>query len=203
MTTTLLLIRHGQTDWNVAGRWQGHADIPLNETGKAQANALAERLADWPIKAIYSSDLMRCVQTATAVSNTTGITPIYNPIWRERDVGEFSGFTSQQVREKFPEVWKNAKRGMVDPPNGEAFLDLRKRSMAAFEETIAQHNGDMIAVFSHGGVLHTLIAQIIGIDKDEFGRFTLRGNTGISIIEIEEHGARLTLLNDVNHLSCM
>ncbi|MCP5095378.1 MAG: histidine phosphatase family protein, partial [Chloroflexi bacterium] len=80
MTTTLLLIRHGQTDWNVAGRWQGHADIPLNEIGKAQANALAERLADWPIKAIYRSDLMRCVQTATAVSNTTGITPIYNPI---------------------------------------------------------------------------------------------------------------------------
>ena len=201
MTTTVVLIRHGQTDWNLAGRWQGHADIPLNETGKAQAKALAERLANWPIKAIYSSDLKRCAETATAVANKIGLTPTYKKIWRERDVGEFSGFTGQQIREKFPEIWKNAKRGMIDPPNGETFLDLRKRSMAAFEETIAHHNSEMIAVFSHGGVLHTLIAQIIGIDKNEFGRFTLRGNTGISIIEIKEQDARLTLLNDINHLS--
>jgi broad specificity phosphatase PhoE len=73
---TILLLRHGQTDWNHSGRWQGHADIPLNETGQKQAEALCQRLRSWPIDTIYTSDLQRCVQTAVPLAAELGIEPI-------------------------------------------------------------------------------------------------------------------------------
>lgn len=203
MTTTILFIRHGQTDWNVARRWQGHTDIPLNETGKRQAQALATRLANWPIEAIYSSDLERCVQTAVTLGNATQPkhTPIFDPIWRERDVGVFSGYTREQIQEKFPEVWASRKRGLVDPPDGETAVDLRVRAVKAFQKTISNHNGEMIAIVTHGGILYFLIAELLGLGEgNEYGRFTLRGNTGMSIVEVTNNKPLLTLLNDTSHL---
>jgi probable phosphoglycerate mutase len=106
--TKMLLIRHGLTDWNVAQKWQGHADIPLNETGQKQAAALASRLAAWPLEAVISSDLQRCKQTAVAIASQHNLTSQFDPIWRERDVGDFSGFTSLEAREKYPHIWATA-----------------------------------------------------------------------------------------------
>jgi broad specificity phosphatase PhoE len=200
MTTTLLLIRHGRTDWNVAGKWQGLSDIPLNETGCHQADALAKRLASWPIAAVISSDLQRCVQTAVALATPHNLQPILDPIWRERDVGDFAGLTTEEARARYPELWANTPRGLVDPPNGETNVALRHRALAAYEKVVAAHQGQMVAVVSHGGTLHTLIAHVIGLHGGEFGRFSLRGNTGLSIVEVTEHGPHLTRLNDTSHL---
>jgi probable phosphoglycerate mutase len=200
MKTTLLLIRHGQTDWNVTRRWQGHTDTPLNATGQAQAVALANRLASWPIQTIYSSDLQRCTMTVQPLADATDLEPILDPIWRERDVGEFSGLTGEQARSRFPEVWANGNLGMIDPPNGEKYLDLRARSWSAYEKVVANHPGEMVAIVTHGGVLHTLIGQLIGLDVSRYGRFSMRGNTGLSIVEVNAHGPFLTLLNDTSHL---
>ena len=89
--TTILLVRHGQTAWNANGRWQGHADVPLNETGRGQAEAIAQRLAgqmEWEISALYASDLERAAKTAVIIGNAIGHTPIFDPIWRERDTQE-------------------------------------------------------------------------------------------------------------------
>lgn len=198
--TNILLIRHGLTDWNVAKRWQGHADIPLNETGQKQADALAKRLADWPIDAIISSDLQRCAQTAVALAAQQEVDPVFDPIWRERDVGDFSGLTSEQAQAQFPHIWANGKRGMIDPPNGEPFREVRRRAMAAFEKTANAFSGQTVAVISHGGLLHALIAQLIGVDEAVYGRFSMRGNTGLSIVEVTDNGPYLTLLNDTSHL---
>lgn len=200
-STTILFIRHGQTDWNVAGRWQGHADVPLNEMGRQQARALADRLADWPIEAIYSSDLKRCRETAVSLANITQLTPTFDPIWRERDVGLFSGLTREQIGVKFPELWANRGRGLLDPPEGETAVALRSRVMNAFNQTVANHNGGMIAVVTHGGVLYFLLSQLLGMGEgNEYGRFTMRGNTGLSIVEIAENLPLITLLNDTSHL---
>jgi broad specificity phosphatase PhoE len=200
MTTTLLLIRHGRTDWNVAGKWQGLSDIPLNETGCHQAEALAKRLASWPIEAIISSDLQRCVQTAVPLATPHHLQPIFDPIWRERDVGDFAGLTGEEARARYPEVWVNTPHGLVDPPNGETNAALHLRALAAYEKVLAAYTGQMVAIVSHGGTLHTLIAELIGLLGTEFGRFSLRGNTGLSIIEVTEHGPYLTRLNDTSHL---
>lgn len=200
MTTTLLLIRHGLTDWNMAQRWQGHADIPLNETGRQQAAALASRLAGWPVEAVISSDLQRCAQTAVALAAPHHLQPIFTPHWRERHVGDFEGLTTDEVQTRFPELWANSSRGFVDPPNGEAFPALRQRVLAAYDTVLADFNNRMVAIVSHGGTLHTLIREVIGLNGEVYGRFSLRGNTGLSVIEVTSRGAYLTRLNDTSHL---
>jgi broad specificity phosphatase PhoE len=197
---TILLLRHGQTDWNHSGRWQGHADIPLNETGQKQAEALCQRLRSWPIDTIYTSDLQRCVQTAEPLAAELGIAPIKKKVWRERDVGDFSGLTGEQAREQFPDVWARTTRGMIDPPNGEAFTDVLSRAWRAYESVRNTHSAGMVAVITHGGLLHALLGQVMGIDPAIYGRFSMRGNTGLSIIEVNSHGAVVTRLNDTSHL---
>jgi 2,3-bisphosphoglycerate-dependent phosphoglycerate mutase len=197
---TILLTRHGQTDWNRVGRWQGHTDIPLNETGQQQAQALCQRLHGWPIETIYSSDLQRCVQTAVPLANALGLEPILTPIWRERDVGDFSGLTGEQAREQYPEVWQKSLRGMVDPPNGEPFAEVLARAWRAYETVTAVHHKGMVAVVTHGGLLHALLGQVMGIDATVYGRFSMRGNTGLSMVEVNSHDPVVTRLNDTSHL---
>lgn len=197
---TILLTRHGQTDWNKAGRWQGHTDIPLNEAGQQQAAALGQRLQSWPIDTIYTSDLQRCVQTAVPLANTLALEPIKAPIWRERDVGDFGGLTGEQAREQYPEIWAAATRGMIDPPNGETFAELQQRAWRAFESVVAAHHEGMVLVVSHGGLLHALLGQVLGIDSAIYGRFSMRGNTGLSVIEVNDRGPVVVRLNDTSHL---
>jgi broad specificity phosphatase PhoE len=200
MTTTILLIRHGQTDWNVARRWQGHWDEPLNRLGLAQAHALARRLATWPIRAIYSSDLARAAQTADILGRALDLEPIYDAAWRERHVGDFQGLTSEEAQAQFPHIWAEMARGIVNPPNGEHVLELHTRVTAAFERLVTGHEGQVIAVISHGGALGSVISHVLGIPPGKYGRFSLRGNTGLSIVEAGSHGPRLVLLNDTCHL---
>lgn len=197
---TILLLRHGQTDWNKAGKWQGHTDIPLNETGLQQAAALGERMSVWPIDTIYTSDLQRCVQTAVPLANALGLQLIETKIWRERDVGDFSGLTGEQARAHYPEIWAKATRGMIDPPNGEPFAEVQNRAWRALESVTAVHEQGTVAVFSHGGLLHALLGQVMGIDPAVYGRFSMRGNTGLSIIEVNSRGPIVTRLNDTSHL---
>lgn len=201
MTTTILLIRHGQTDWNAQSRWQGHLDIPLNETGQAQTQALARRLASWPIQAVYSSDLQRAAMTAVPLAAALNQQPTFDPLWRERDVGDFGGLTSQEAKERYPDIWATMKNGLLTPPNGEDWQSLRARAAAAFEQVAARHEGEMVAVVSHGGTLVNVIAHVLEMPVDRYGRFRLSGNTGLSIVEItEERGPYLTLLNGTSHL---
>jgi broad specificity phosphatase PhoE len=198
--TTLLLIRHGQTDHNAAGRWQGHLDVPLNENGQAQAQALAQRLADWPIEAVYSSDLQRAAQTAVAIATPHTLQPTFDPIWRERDVGAFQSLNSQEIQTKFPAVWADMlKTGVLNPPNGEHQTSLRERAERALAQVLSQHEGQMIAIVSHGALLNGLISNVLGIPRERFGRFRLNGNTGLSIVENNSRGPVLTLLNDTSH----
>ena len=197
---TILLTRHGETDWNKAGRWQGHADIPLNEKGHQQAAALCQRLQSWPIETVYTSDLQRCVQTAVPLAKALDIQPTLAPIWRERDVGDFSGMTGDQARDHYPEIWANAVRGMVDPPNGEPFAQVLSRAWQAFESVVEAHDTGMVAVVTHGGLLHALLGQVMGIDQAVYGRFSMRGNTGLSMIEVNDRGHVVTRLNDTSHL---
>jgi 2,3-bisphosphoglycerate-dependent phosphoglycerate mutase len=200
MTTTLLLIRHGETDWNRAGRWQGHQDIPLNQTGIEQAEALAQRLANWPISHIYSSDLQRAAQTAAILGQELAVDPTYDPIWRERDVGLFGGLTTPEVVTTYPDVWSQADKGILEPPEGEPYEVLYQRAGTALNRLLDQHNGDMVAVVSHGAMLHAVAANVLGITAGQYGRISFRGNTGLTIVEAKEEQLTLVRLNDISHL---
>jgi broad specificity phosphatase PhoE len=200
MTTTILLIRHGQTDWNVARRWQGHEDRPLNPVGVAQAQALARRLAGWPIQAVYSSDLRRAAVTAETLGQALGLQPIYDPAWRERHVGDFQGLTDEEVRARFAHILAR-EDGIMNPPNGEQYRAVRARVAAAFNALLERHENEMAAVISHGGTLNALISHALGFPTDRYAPISLRGNTGLSVIEVGPWGPRLTLLNDTSHLT--
>jgi broad specificity phosphatase PhoE len=150
----LLLARHGETDWNRDGRFQGHADPPLNERGRRQARALAELLAGEPIEAVYSSDLLRAQETAQIVAMQLGLDVVVDPQLRERDVGEWSGLTRAEIDERFPnqiQAWREG-RAVV----GETREALSERVLAAARRISAAHPDGVVLVVSHGGALRML-----------------------------------------------
>jgi len=200
LTTTLLLVRHGQTDWNLAHRWQGHIDIPLNETGRRQARLLAQRLETLPINAIYSSDLIRASETAKIIAEPLDILPVTDPDLRERNGGKFQSLTFDELQEQYPEIWRKVRLENATPPDGESLFEVAGRITAAYEAIVRRHTGQLVVMVSHGGALNLLIAAIVGLPLGTSASISLRGNTGLSIVEIGDNGAWLVALNDTHHL---
>ncbi|MFT7585772.1 MAG: broad specificity phosphatase PhoE [Cellvibrionaceae bacterium] len=196
--TTIILIRHGQTDWNLQGRWQGDTDIPLNATGKAQARALAARLVSWPIENIYSSDLQRAAETSMTLADSLSLKPIFDAGWRERNLGELEGLTRKEIAEKFPHL--TLPRQFVETREGETYTIFRKRVVNAFDRIMEKHEGQTTAVVSHSASLRVLISYILEIPDRIYAPFSLGGNTGLSRVVIEDGRAQLTLLNDTSHI---
>ena len=201
MATTILLIRHGETDWNALGRWMGHNDVPLNERGHQQASALARRLTAWPIEIIYSSDLRRAADTAAYLARALYLTPILDRSLRERNGGMFQGLTNDQILNRYPAALSKMRFDGAAPPNGESNLDLQRRVVPAFEAIIDNHEGQAVALFTHGGVLRLLIGHVLGLPADRRPNISVSGNTGLSIVEVDGDGPKLTLLNDTAHLT--
>ena len=151
--TTILLARHGETDWNRDGRFQGWADPPLNETGRGQAQALAVQLEDVPIDAVFSSDLRRAHETALIVAEPHGIPVVVDQGLREIDVGSWSGLTRTEIEERFPDA---------EHHDGETREEHLARVLAAVERIACVHPGDRILIVSHGGSLLTLRRHALG-----------------------------------------
>ena len=147
--TTLLLVRHGETDWNAERRWQGHADVPLNERGREQARALAERIAsDGRVDAIYASDLSRARDTAAAVAERLGLPVVADPDLREIDVGSREG-----------------RMGDIDEPwDGEPHEAHAERILRAVHRIAERHPGERVLVVTHGGSLRR-IHEHLGLEN--------------------------------------
>jgi len=152
----ICLIRHGETDWNAERRLQGHLDVPLNETGLAQADAAARHLADERFAALYSSDLLRTRQTATPLERRLGRAMIREPRLRERHYGCFQGLTYDEAAQRYPQDYARHKAREPDfalPGGGESLIEFHHRIAAALAEITARHGGERVAVVTHGGVL--------------------------------------------------
>ena len=200
MTTSILLIRHGQTDWNLIKRAQGHIDQRLNDAGRRQSERLAARLAGWPIKAIYSSDLRRASETAAIVGRQHSLTPLLDTAFRERNGGIFEGHTAEEQRRLYPDEMRAFLELGHAPPGGESNLDLARRATPALERIAAAHQGQMIALVSHGGTLRVLIAYLLGLPVGRKAPLRVSGNTGLTIVEIDQKERTITLMNDCCHL---
>ena len=198
---TVLLIRHGETDWNAAGRFQGRTDIALNERGRAQARALAERLADESIDRLVASDLRRAAETAEIVGAALGIVPHLDPRWRERDGGPVEGLGHEETVARFGERAGDLRFGHIALDGAETNHDLWERVRPAYEELVADADGKTIAVVAHGGTLRTLLAGVLGVPIERCASFHLRGNTGLTRVEYGPRGPRLTQLNCTTHLT--
>ncbi len=158
--TRIYLVRHGQTDWNVERRWQGHADIPLNAVGLAQAEQVAHRLAGERLQAIYSSDLQRARQTAEALSRRTGLPVHLDARLREIHQGEWQGLLVTEIEARYGEAFQRRRMDPynVTPPGGETVEQVRQRVVQAFEDILARHPTERVVVVSHGFAL--AVAQV-------------------------------------------
>lgn len=198
----LLLIRHGETDWNRNQIAQGHVDVPLNLTGRAQAQALADRLRNWTIDVILTSDLSRAAETAAILGSTLGLVPIPSAAWREIDLGEWAGLGDSQLMTRFADELAAFKRGEdIRRGGGETMAEVQSRAVEAFDEVCREHANQSVALVSHGGVLKALICHLVGLELNRASNLSTRANAGLSIIEFEQGKPRLTLLNDVCHIN--
>ncbi len=160
--TELLLIRHGETDWNRGGRFQGHADPPLNETGREQARALAQELADAQIDVVYTSDLARARQTAEIVAAAIGTDVVASRELREIDVGEWQGLTWPEIEERFPEGARNWHDQGHGWDTGETYEQLGERILKALRRIAADHPAQRVLVVGHGGTIRATRAFLEG-----------------------------------------
>jgi broad specificity phosphatase PhoE len=162
MRRLLYLVRHGETDWNAEGRWQGHTDQPLNERGRMQARALAERLRGAGLAAVVSSDLLRAHQTAKIVAETLGVAVDYvDPDLRERTIGVFEGLTRADCERLHPEAWAAWVKHKHPPPGAEGHQPLAERVTMAIGRAAARilaPHGPLLLV-THGGAMRAAIAR--------------------------------------------
>lgn len=200
--TLLYLIRHGETDWNTQGRTQGCGnDLPLNERGLKEAKALSLRFKNVPIDVLYSSDLKRAYQTASEISNVTGLCIHTTDRLREMNFGCFEGLTGEEIRLKYANIitaWTSKPRDAIIP-DGETLVEVQKRMVSEVDEIINCHRGKNIIVVSHGMCLKVLLFSLLGFDISLYNEIRL-DNTGVSIIEYKGGKPYLKLLNDTCHI---
>jgi broad specificity phosphatase PhoE len=189
--TTILLARHGETDWNRDGRFQGHADPPLNEKGRAQAADLSAALAAEELAAVYSSPLRRALETAQVVAAAHGLEPVALDGLREVDVGSWQGLTRSELEERYPDQfarWLDHGPGWED---GESYDEMGRRAVATLLELAAAHPGERVLAVTHGGPIRAAFAFAGGTTHAEARRSGPSiGNTFVAEFAVEDDALR-------------
>lgn len=198
----LILARHGETIWNHTGLLQGATDIPLSDAGRVQAIQLAQRFAQTPLDAIYSSDLLRAMLTAQVIANSHTLAVTGDARLRQSSKGLWEGLTWEQIAARFPAEHTAYYADPVQhtPPNGEPFAQIVARITALLDDLARSHPGDeTVLLVGHGQVLRMLICIALGLDPARFRMFTL-DNAALAELRYGPGGATLYCLNDTTHL---
>jgi broad specificity phosphatase PhoE len=189
--TTMLLVRHGETDWNRDNRFQGHADPPLNDRGREQARELASRLAGERVDAVYTSPLRRARETAEIIGAALVLPVAAHEGLREVDVGEWQGLTRDEIAARYPGAfarWLAYGHGWEE---GETYEEMAVRALAAVRDISAVHPGGRLAVVTHGGPVRAVLAHSEGMTHAEARR---RGgviaNCGVASFAVEDGRVR-------------
>jgi len=201
MSATLILVRHGQTDWNVNGRYMGWTDEGLNEEGLRQAGILARRLERWPIGAAYSSPLKRAWRTAETVARPHAL-----PVETAEDLGEmrigaWEGMFAGDIAARYPDLWKTWRTNPGDfrMPGGESLGEVRERVVRALGLIMDNSEGKMVLAVTHDVVVRLLVAHCLGAELDIYRRLEV-GNASMTVIERDGRRQKLRVLNDTAHL---
>jgi probable phosphoglycerate mutase len=200
--TRFVLVRHGETEWNRVERFRGRRDVPLNETGLAQAAATARRVAEeFSLAAVYASPLSRAATTAQALAGPLGLPVAALDALADIDYGEWEGLSPEEARHRWPELvaaWY-ATPESVSIPGGEDLHRVRVRAMGAVAELAARHPGQTVALVSHTVVNRLVLLGVLGLGNSRFWR--LRQDTcAINVFEAEGGDYTLVRLNDTCHL---
>ncbi|TMA61029.1 MAG: histidine phosphatase family protein [Deltaproteobacteria bacterium] len=200
--TQFIVVRHGETEWNIRGIRQGNLDSRLTEKGMAQAKALAQRLAREKFSALYSSDLGRAVHTAKEIAALTGHEIITDARLRERHLGIFQGLNGDEIVAKYPEERRQFRTMGPDYviPGGESMRQQVSRNVAYLNELAAKHHGEQVVVVTHGGVVSGFFRHTLEIPLEAPRRFEFV-NAGINVFAREEEIWMLLTWGDVSHLA--
>lgn len=198
----VIVVRHGETTWNLDGRRQGHLDSPLTVIGVAQAQAIARRLKSQSFSALYSSDLGRAYETAKIISDATGRKIIVDERLRERHLGIFQGLKTEEVQRAYPEEYRLHKTLGPDYviPGGESRRQQVKRNLGCLEEIAPKHLGQTIVVVTHGGVLSGLFRHVLSIPLEAPRRFEFY-NGSINSFAYQNGSWMLCTWGEVSHLA--
>jgi probable phosphoglycerate mutase len=189
VVTTLLLVRHGESEWNASGRWQGHADSELSELGRLQARHAGQHLrAHWSIDALVASDLLRAAETARIIGHELGLPVSLEPGWRERSAGEWEGLTREEIEEEWPGYLTTGQR----PPGFESDAELLDRVVPTATRIASHGGGRTVLVVSHAGVLRAL-ERHHGVASERVPN--LGGRLWRIVGQVFEAGARLVLVD--------
>ncbi len=199
----LYLVRHGQTESNRKGLALGRADVPLNDAGRRQAERVAAALADEPLAAVYSSPLLRTMDTARAIAGLHALDVSVEDGLVEMDIGEADGLSFAEVRERFPgllEAWVSADGPVQPMPGGERLTDVQQRAWAAVQALAARHHDrPAVCAVTHNFVILGLLCSVLGLELARFRH--LRHSVGaISLVDVSPARVRLLRLNDTCHL---
>ncbi len=200
--TKVIFIRHGQTEWNVTGRYQGQSDVKLTEEGRKQAEKLADNFPVAKVDAIYASDLCRAMVTAETIAAKFGLKVQAEPAFRELSFGDWEGLTYQQIVDKWEEAMANFLQhpDILEIPGGESFPAVQQRAMKRLNELIEKHDGQTIVVVAHGAVLRTMLTAALHMPLQYL--WSIRQfNTAVNIVRYDsDANPTVELLNSTAHL---
>ncbi len=189
MKTTVILVRHGETEWNVLHRFQGLSDVPLNDTGRQQAGFAANGLRDVKLDVIYTSPLQRAVETAEIIRGGRKISIYPSAGLREMGVGEWEGLLVSEIDQKYPgqyDIWRTAPT-KIRLKGGELFTDTQQRAWKTFWEIVKKHEGKNVLIVSHMMCISSILLTIAGIPLDEIWQHPI-GNAALNIVEADSDG---------------
>jgi len=196
----LFMLRHGETEWNSEGRFQGRMDIPLNQKGRRQAELAAEALASVKLHSIWSSDLSRAGETAWIIGKNHGSEIKIERELTEIDHGEWEGRNCEEIERKWPgmlEKWHSSPH-TVTMPGGENLYNVRERVIKGFN-FIGQNSSNNAVVVCHDAVLKVLLCYLLGCSLENFWKFQIE-NCSITIVEVTFEGIRVPLMGGTSHL---
>ena len=199
--TKVILVRHGQTLWNLEMKYQGHCDVALTEKGVEQAKLAAKRLAGENISAVYASDLSRAFKTAECIAEKHNLLVTAIPSLREINFGEWEGLTFDKINNQWTEAMSKlfTHPDEIVIPGGETFREVKERSTMALAKLVTGHPNQTIVVVSHGGTIRTLLCAALNIHLNHLWNIK-QDNTAINILEYYDDRVMVALVNDVHHL---
>jgi len=198
----LVLVRHGETAWNREEVFRGRADVPLNETGRIQARAVSRSLADEPVDAVYSSPLVRAIETAEAIAAPHGLAVAPHEELTDFDCGDWQGHTLDEVRTGYPDLFRAwaDRPHTVRFPHGETLDEVRSRAVHGIETVLSQGTGGRTTVVvAHRVVNKVLLCAMLGLDNSRFWNI-FQSTACINRIVFGRYGPEIHGLNDVGHL---
>jgi alpha-ribazole phosphatase len=199
----LMLVRHGETEWNVQRRYQGQSDVPLSELGKQQAEFIAERLAGQTIDAVYASDLKRAWETAGIIADRCSLEIISEPRLRELKFGILEGMTFDEAQEQYPEMIAAWLEDFSNTPEDGETIDLfNARIVSLLDDLKGKHDEQVVLLVGHGGSLSEILRVVLGLSPEKRWYLEME-NASLSEVLIAHEYVSLKRMNDTCHLATL